>query len=435
MTYTHSSVPPSGQAITAQNGVLNVPDRPIIPFIEGDGIGVDIWPAARRVLDAAVQQAYHGARQVAWMEVFAGLKANQRFDTWLPDETLQAFAEFKVGIKGPLTTPVGGGMRSLNVALRRQLDLYVCLRPVRWFEGVPAPVLRPLDVDMVIFRENTEDLYAGIEFELGTTEHAKFIALLREQFPQDYARLRFPGTSGIGIKPVSREGSQRLVRAAIRWAIDNNRRSVTLVHKGNIMKYTEGAFRSWGYDLAESEFGEQVYTQRQWERTRAEKGEAAANAARQAALEDGCIPVKDIIADAMFEAAITRPAEFDVLATTNLNGDYLSDALAAQVGGIGIAPGANINYESGMAVFEATHGTAPTIAGQNRANPCSLILSGEMLLRYLGWGEAADLALHGIQGAMADRQLTFDLYSLVNGGELVGTAAFGEAVVEHMIED
>jgi len=435
MTYTISQIPPSGQPITAKNGVLSVPARPIVPFIEGDGIGVDVWPAARRVLDAAVQQAYRGARQIAWMEVFAGLKASQRFDAWLPDETLQALAEFKVSIKGPLTTPVGGGMRSLNVALRRQLDLYVCLRPVRWFEGVPAPVKRPQDVDMVIFRENTEDLYAGIEFELGTPENARFKSLLREHFPEDYARLRFPDSSGIGVKPVSREGSQRLVRAAIRWAIDNDRRSVTLVHKGNIMKYTEGAFRNWGYDLAESEFDERVYTQREWERTRTEKGEAAANAERQAALENGCMPVKDIIADAMFEAAITRPAEFDVLATTNLNGDYLSDALAAQVGGIGIAPGANINYETGVAVFEATHGTAPTIAGQDRANPCSLILSGEMLLRYLGWGEAADLVMRGIQGAMAARQLTFDLYGLVNGAELLGTSAFGGAVIRQMSGD
>jgi isocitrate dehydrogenase len=435
MPTINSQIPPSGQTITVLNGALSVPDHPIVPFIEGDGIGVDVWPAARRVIEAAVQRAYGGARQVAWMEVFAGQKANQRFGSWLPDETLQAFAEFKVGIKGPLTTPVGGGMRSLNVALRRQLDLYVCLRPVRWFEGVPAPVVHPQDVDMVIFRENTEDLYAGIEFELGTPENARFKSLLREHFPQDYERMRFPDSSGIGIKPVSRQGSQRLVRAAIRWAIDNNRRSVTLVHKGNIMKYTEGAFRNWGYDLAESEFGEQVYTHRQWERTRAEKGEAAANAGRQAALEDGCIPVNDIIADAMFEAAITRPAEFDVLATTNLNGDYLSDALAAQVGGIGIAPGANINYETGVAVFEATHGTAPTLAGQDKANPSSLILSGEMLLRYLGWSEAAGLVLGGIQGAMGARQFTFDLHGLVEGADLLGTSAFAGAVIQHMIGD
>ncbi len=435
MSYTLSQIPPAGQAITVQNGVLSVPDRPIIPFIEGDGIGVDVWPAARRVLEAAVQQAYHGARQVAWMEVFAGQKVSQRFDAWLPDETLKALAEFKVGIKGPLTTPVSGGIRSLNVALRRQLDLYVCLRPVRWFQGVPAPVRRPQEVDMVIFRENTEDLYAGIEFELGSPENAQFKALLHEHFPQDYARLRFPDSSGMGVKPVSREGSQRLVRAAIRWALDNHRRSVTLVHKGNIMKYTEGAFRNWGYDLAESEFGERVYTQRQWERSQAEQGETAANAQRQVALEDGCLPVKDIIADAMFEAAITRPAEFDVLATTNLNGDYLSDALAAQVGGIGIAPGANINYESGVAVFEATHGTAPTLAGLDKANPCSLILSGEMLLRYLGWSEAADRVLGGVQGAISARQLTFDLAGLVEGATLLGTAAFAGAVIQHMIED
>jgi isocitrate dehydrogenase len=432
MPTTNSQIPPSGQAIAVQNGRLSVPEHPIIPFIEGDGIGVDVWPAARRVLDAAVQIAYRGTRQVAWIEVFAGQKSSQRLGTWLPDETLQAFAEFKVGIKGPLTTPVGGGMRSLNVALRRQLDLYVCLRPVRWFKGVPAPVLHPQNVDMVIFRENTEDLYAGIEFELGSPENTQFKALLKEHFPQDYARLRFPDSSGIGIKPVSKEGSQRLVRAAIRWALDNDRRSITLVHKGNIMKYTEGAFRNWGYDLAESEFDDRVYTYRTWERTKAEKGEAAANAERQAALEDGCIPVKDIIADAMFEAAITRPAEFDVLATTNLNGDYLSDALAAQVGGIGIAPGGNINYETGVAVFEATHGTAPTIAGQDKANPCSLILSGEMLLRYLGWNEAADLVLTGLEGAIAARQLTFDLHALVDGAHLVGTAAFAGAVIQQM---
>ena len=433
MSYTLSQIPPFGQPITAQNGVLTVPDCPILPFIEGDGIGADVWPATQRVLDAAVQRAYNGARKVAWMEVFAGLKASQRFNNWLPDETLQAFAEFKVGIKGPLTTPVGGGIRSLNVALRRQLDLYVCLRPVRWFEGVPAPVRRPQEVDVVIFRENTEDLYAGIEFELGTPENTQFKTLLYEHFPQDYARLRFPDSSGFGVKPVSREGTQRLVRAAIRWALDNDRRSVTLVHKGNIMKYTEGAFRNWGYDLAESEFDERVYTQRQWERSKAEKGETVANTERQAALEDGCMPVKDIIADAMFEAAITRPAEFDVLATTNLNGDYLSDALAAQVGGIGIAPGANINYETGVAVFEATHGTAPTLAGQDKANPCSLILSGEMLLRYLGWNEAADLTLRGIQGAIAAHQLTFDLHGLVDGADLLGTSAFAGAVIQHMI--
>jgi isocitrate dehydrogenase len=432
MTYTLSTVPEQGEAITFANGVLRVPAHPIIPYIEGDGIGADIWPAARAVLDAAVQAAYGWRRRIEWMEVFAGKKFSQHFNAWLPEETLQAFKEFRVGIKGPLETPVGGGMRSLNVALRRELDLYVCLRPVRWFQGVPSPVRHPEAVDMIIFRENTEDLYAGIEFEEGSADNILFKDLLKEHFPKDYARLRFPETSGIGIKPVSREGSQRLVRAAIQWALANQRHSLTLVHKGNIMKFTEGAFRNWGYDVAENEFAGQVYTHRQWDRTKSLKGEPAANAEQQAALQAGRLLVKDIIADAMFEAALTRPQEFDVLATTNLNGDYLSDALAAQVGGIGIAPGANINFESATAVFEATHGTAPTLAGQDKANPSSLILSGEMLLRYLGWGKAADRVVQGIEGAITARRLTFDLAVQVEDATLVSTTDFAAAVVQHM---
>jgi isocitrate dehydrogenase len=432
MKTTLNSLPESGEAISLADGKLNVPAHPIIPFIEGDGIGADVWPVAQRVLNAAVEQSYLGARRIAWMEIFAGQKASLRCGSWLPDETLQAFKTCRVGIKGPLGTPVGGGMRSLNVALRRELDLYVCLRPIRWFQGVPSPVVAPHNVDMVVFRENTEDLYAGIEFEQGSPDNLRFKTLFQEHFPQDYARMRFPDSSGIGIKPVSREGSQRLVRSALRYALANRRRSLTLVHKGNIMKYTEGAFRGWGYDLAESEFAGQVYTQRQFEHTKAGQGETVAEAERQAALASGKLPVKDIIADAMFEAALTRPAEFDVLATTNLNGDYLSDALAAQVGGIGIAPGANINYETGAAVFEATHGTAPTIAGQDKANPCSLILSGEMLLRYLGWGEAADRVVRGVEGAIASRALTADLFALVEGGALLKTSEFGEVVVKKM---
>ena len=432
MTYTLSTVPEQGEAISFANGALRVPAHPIIPYIEGDGIGADIWPAARSVLDAAVQSAYGWRQRIEWMEVFAGKKSSQRFNAWLPEETLQAFKEFRIGIKGPLETPVGGGMRSLNVALRRELDLYACLRPVRWFQGVPSPVRHPESVNMTIFRENTEDLYAGIEYEEGSDENLLFKNLLKEHFPKDYARLRFPESSGIGIKPISREGSQRLVRAAIQWALVNQRHSLTLVHKGNIMKFTEGAFRSWGYDTAENEFEGQVYTHRQWERTKTLKGEDAANAEQQAALQAGRLMVKDIIADAMFEAALTRPQEFDVLATTNLNGDYLSDALAAQVGGIGIAPGANINYENGTAVFEATHGTAPSIAGQDKANPCSLILSGEMLLRYLGWGKAADRVVTGIEGAIAARRLTFDLAALVEGATLVSTTGFAAAIVEQL---
>jgi isocitrate dehydrogenase len=427
-----SQVPAEGEKIGIQNGSLQVPDRPIIPFIRGDGTGPDIWRASQRVLDAAVEHAYGGRRAFAWMEVFAGETAYERFHDWLPKETLEAFQEFRVGIKGPLTTPIGGGIRSLNVALRKSLDLYVCLRPIRYYRGVPSPVRHPEDVDMVIFRENTEDLYSGIEFEMGTPANARLRAWLEKEFPQEFAKIRFPESSGFGLKPISREGTERLVRAALRYAVDNGRKSVTLVHKGNIMKFTEGAFRNWAYALAEREFGDRTYTWAEYDRTKAEKGEAAADAEQKAALQAGRILVKDVIADIVFQQALTRPREFDVLATMNLNGDYLSDALAAQVGGIGIAPGGNINYVTGAAIFEATHGTAPKYAGQDRVNPGSVILSGEMMLRYLGWVEAADLIVRGMEGAIAAKTVTYDFHRLMEGATLVKTSEFGEAVVRHM---
>ncbi|QYK51228.1 MAG: NADP-dependent isocitrate dehydrogenase [Anaerolineales bacterium] len=432
MTYSIIQVPSGGAKISINNGVLNVPDNPIIPFIEGDGTGRDIWRASVRVLDAAVEKAYGGARKLHWMEVYAGEKAFNQFQSWLPEETLQAFREFLVGIKGPLTTPIGGGMRSLNVALRKELDLYVCQRPVRWFEGVPSPVKRPQDVDMVVFRENTEDIYTGIEFENGSEDNKKFKEIFQQAFPKEYAKIRFPDSAGIGLKPVSVEGTERLVRAAIRWALDNKRKNVTLVHKGNIMKFTEGAFRNWGYDLAEREFGDQVYTWQTWERTKAEQGEEAANAEQDAALKAGKLLIKDVIADIVFQQTITRATDFDVLATMNLNGDYLSDALAAQVGGIGIAPGGNINFVTGHAVFEATHGTAPKYADKDMVNPGSVILSGEMMLRYMGWGEAADKVITGIEGAIGAKTVTYDFHRLMEGATKLSTSAFGDAVIAHM---
>lgn len=431
-TFTIARVPAGGQKIHMENGALIVPDHPIIPFIEGDGIGADIWNATRRIIDAAVMRAYGGRRKIAWMEVFAGQKSHDRFETWLPDETIETYREFVVGIKGPLTTPIGGGIRSLNVALRKELDLYACVRPVRWFPGLPSPVKHPELVDMVTFRENTEDLYAGIEFEYGSEENERFMRVLREQFPREFERIRFPATSGIGIKPISEEGSKRLVRAAIRWAVDNKRRSVTLVHKGNIMKYTEGAFRNWGYEVAESEFSDSVWTHRQWQRVREAQGEEAANREQHEALSLGKVLVKDMIADIIFEQTITRTDAFDVLATTNLNGDYLSDALAAQVGGVGIAPGGNINYETGVAIFEATHGTAPDIANQDRANPCSLLLSSEMMLRYMGWRDAADRIDRGIKAAVASRKVTFDLHRLMDHATLLKTSEFADAIISYM---
>lgn len=424
--------PKDGEKIVIRNGRLQVPDYPIIPFIEGDGTGPDIWRASVRVLDASVQKAYGRKRALKWMEVYAGEKSFQLLNTWLPEGTVQAFREYLVGIKGPLTTPIGGGIRSLNVALRQTLDLYACVRPVRWYKGVPSPVKHPEKVDAVIFRENTEDIYAGIEFEEGSTAVKKFLALFKENFPKEYGRIRFPETSGIGIKPVSREGSERLIRAAIQYAIANKRRSVTLVHKGNIMKFTEGAFRNWGYALAEQEFKDQTYTWTQWERTKAAKGEEAANAEQKAALGSGKILIKDAIADITLQQILTRPTEFDVIASMNLNGDYLSDALAAQVGGLGIAPGGNINYITGHAIFEATHGTAPKYANLDKVNPGSVILSGEMMLRYLGWIEAADLINKGMDGAIESKTVTYDFARLMEGAKEVKCSQFGDAVIAHM---
>ncbi len=424
--------PLSGSKITIENGQLQVPDNPIIPFIEGDGIGPDVWRASSRVLDAAVAKAYGGQRVINWMEVYAGEKANELTGSWLPDATLDACREYMVAMKGPLTTPIGGGIRSLNVALRQILDLYVCLRPVRWFEGVPSPVKRPDLVDMVIFRENTEDIYCGIEFEQGTDENARFLKMFEENFPDLYKKIRFPATSGIGIKPVSQEGTSRLIRGAIEYAIANDRKSVTVVHKGNIMKFTEGAFRNWAYELAESEFQEQTYTWDQWERTRAEKGNQAANDEQKAALDGGKILIKDAIADITLQQVLTRPDEFDVIATMNLNGDYLSDALAAQVGGIGIAPGGNINYDTGHAIFEATHGTAPKYAGLDKVNPGSVLLSGEMMLRYLGWTEAADIVIAAVDKTISDKIVTYDFARLMEGATEVKCSEFADAMIERI---
>ncbi|MCB9544136.1 MAG: NADP-dependent isocitrate dehydrogenase [Myxococcales bacterium] len=408
-----------GQKITLDaSGKLVVPHDPIIPFIEGDGTGPDIWAASVRVMDAAVQKAYGGERKIVWREVLAGEKAFETTGDWLPEATLDAFRDLLVGIKGPLTTPVGGGIRSLNVALRQILDLYVCLRPVRWFQGVPSPVKRPDLTDMVIFRENSEDIYAGIEFQAGTPEAEKFGALLRETFPKAFGKVRFPETTGYGVKPTSREGTERLVRAAIQYAIDNGRSSVTLVHKGNIMKFTEGAFRDWGYALAQSEFGAKELDGGPWCTLTAPDGRE--------------IVIKDVIADAFLQQILTRPAEYDVIATMNLNGDYISDALAACVGGIGIAPGGNINYATGHAIFEATHGTAPKYAGQDKVNPGSVILSGEMMLRYLGWTEAADLIIKGVDGAIGAKTVTYDFHRLMEGATLRKCSEFGDDIISHM---
>jgi isocitrate dehydrogenase len=432
MPYQHAQVPQDGERLRFSGGELDVPDHPIIPFIEGDGTGPDIWRAAVRVLDAAIEKAYRGRRKIAWMEVFAGEKAFNRFGSWLPEETLEAFREFQVGIKGPLTTPVGEGFRSLNVAVRKALDLYACVRPVRYFEGVPSPVARPQEVDMVVFRENTEDLYAGVEFEEGTEENTEFREWLRARFPSRFERVRFPESSGFAVKPISREGTQRLVRAAMHCILEEGRKSLTLVHKGNILKHTEGAFRRWGYELIETEFADQTYTWMQWQRTAREQGEEAAFAEQEAALLAGKILVKDVIADIAFQQTLTRPREFDVLATMNLNGDYLSDALAAQVGGIGIAPGANINFQTGHAVFEATHGTAPKYADKDIVNPGSVILSGEMMLRFLGWREAAQLVILGMEGAIRARTVTYDFHRLMDYGTLVKCSEFADSVIRHM---
>tara|TARA_B100002051_G_scaffold33528_1_gene26543 strand:+ start:13458 stop:14711 length:1254 start_codon:yes stop_codon:yes gene_type:complete len=414
------------------NGKLLVPDYPVIPFIEGDGIGPDIWKASVRVFDAAVEKAYSGERKIDWLEAYAGEKAFNKFNNWLPDETIEQCREYLVSIKGPLTTPIGGGMRSLNVALRQLLDLYVCLRPVRWYKGVPSPVKSPENVNMVIFRENTEDIYAGIEFEEGTKSNQKFLSLFKESFPEEYSKIRFPESSGIGIKTVSIEGSERLLRSAFEYAIENKRKSVTFVHKGNIMKYTEGAFRNWGYELAEREFGDHVYTWDQWERTKAEKGEDAANQEQSEAIESGAILVKDAIADITLQQVLTRPSEFDVIATMNLNGDYLSDALAAQVGGIGIAPGGNLNYITGHAVFEATHGTAPKYTDLDKVNPGSVILSGEMMLRYMGWSEAADLIVQSMDATIQKKTVTYDFARLMGNIEPIKCSEFGDELIKNM---
>jgi isocitrate dehydrogenase len=410
--------PPGGGKISIKSGKLNVPDNPVLPFIRGDGTGPDIWAASERVFDAAVQKAYGGKRQVVWFETFAGEASKNKFDTWLPDDTVEAFKEYLVGIKGPLTTPVGGGIRSLNVALRQMLDLYVCLRPVQYFKGVPSPVKRPEKVDMVIFRENTEDIYAGIDYQAGTPEAKKLLDFIQRELPAAFKKIRFGGEAGdqvgIGIKPVSRPGSERLARAALEYAVRNKRKSVTLVHKGNIMKYTEGAFRDWGYDLAKREFGAVELDGGPWCKT-----------------PQGIV-IKDAIADITLQQVLTRPDDFDVIATLNLNGDYLSDALAAQVGGIGIAPGGNINYVTGHAIFEATHGTAPKYANQDKVNPGSVVLSGEMMFRYLGWTEVADMIIKGLNGAISSKRVTYDFARLMDGATEIKCSEFGDNIIQHM---
>ena len=465
--YQHIKVPKDGAKITMSSSkALNVPDNPIIPFIEGDGTGRDIWRASVRVFDAAVEKAYKGKRKIHWMEVYAGEKAFKEFKNWLPDETVQAFTEFLVGIKGPLTTPIGGGFRSLNVTLRILLDLYVCLRPVRYYQGVPSPVKHPEYVDMVIFRENTEDIYTGIEFIQGTEENRKFKSLMKENFPKEFAKIRFPETAGIAIKPVSIEGTERLVRAAIKWSLANHRKNVNFVHKGNIMKYTEGAFKDWGYALGKREFRNDVVTERETWILGNKEHKPNISAEENAKLIDpgydmmspaqqndikkeveealklwpthgegkwkNKLLLKDSIADVSLQFVLIRPRDYDVIATLNLNGDYLSDALAAQVGGIGIAPGANINYDTGHAIFEATHGTAPKYADLDKVNPGSVILSGEMMLRFMGWGEAADLIIKGLEGAIANKTVTYDFERLMPGAKLVSCSGFGDEIIKNM---
>ncbi len=417
MSYLHLASPESGEVIQFSNGTLQVPHHPIIPFIEGDGIGPDIWAAARHVLDSAVQHAYANQRSIHWFEIYAGDKAQRKFNEWLPEDTLQAIREFRIAIKGPLTTPVGGGIRSLNVALRQKLDLYACVRPTRYFSGVPSPVRNPEDIDMIIFRENSEDIYAGIEFEKGAEENQRFQDLFRNTFPDRFAKIRFPESSGIGIKPISEEGTERIVRAAIEYALIRRKPSVTLVHKGNIMKFTEGGFRDWGYRIAADQFGAVPLDGGPWHVVRRDGHE---------------LIIKDVIADAFLQQILTRPKEYSVIATMNLNGDYISDALAAQVGGIGIAPGANINYDTGLALFEATHGTAPKYAGLDKVNPSSVLLSGEMMLRHLGWGEAADAVIHAVEKTIAQKRVTYDFHRLMEGATLLSCSQFGRALVDNL---
>ena len=420
MSYKHIKVP-DGEKITIKDGVLNVPNNPIVAFIEGDGTGADIWASSQRVLDAAVAKAYNGEKKISWMEVYAGDKANEVYGeiVWLPDETIDALNEYLVSIKGPLTTPIGGGIRSINVAIRQRMDLYACVRPVRYFDGVPSPVKNPQDVDMIIYRENTEDIYAGIEFLEGAEDTKEFLNYIKENYPDRYSKIRFPETSGIGIKPVSKEGTQRLVKAAIEYAIDNDKDSVTLVHKGNIMKFTEGAFRDWGYEVADEDYGATVIGEGPWRSMKNPKTGKE-------------MIIKDVIADAMLQQILLRPKEYGVLATLNLNGDYISDALAAQVGGIGIAPGANINYITGRAVFEATHGTAPKYTGMDKVNPSSVILSGVMMFRHMGWNEAADLIEKSISKTISNKTVTYDFERLMDGATLLKCSEFGDALIENM---
>ncbi len=420
----------TGSAITIKRGKLKVPNDPIIPFIEGDGTGADIWASAVRVLDAAVEKAYKGKKKIIWKEVLAGEKAFNKTGNWLPDETLSEIDKYKVAIKGPLTTPVGGGIRSLNVALRQQLDLYACVRPVRWFKGVPSPVKEPGLVDMVIYRENTEDIYAGIEFLSGTPEAAKMLNFLQNEM--GVKKIRFPKTSSFGVKPVSKEGTERLVRAALEYTFKNNRKSLTIVHKGNIMKFTEGKFKDWAYELAEKEYGDRVFTWAEYERIKADKGEEIANKAQATALAAGKLLVKDAIADAFLQQILLRPAEYDMIATLNLNGDYVSDALAAQVGGIGIAPGANINYMTGHAIFEATHGTAPKYAGKDMVNPSSVILSGVMMFEYMGWDRAAKLIVKGLERSIKKKRVTYDFERLMKGATKLKCSEFGDEIISNM---
>ena len=431
---TKVNIPNSGSKIRMDNNKLVVPDNPIIPFIEGDGIGADIWASAQRVIDSAVSKAYNNTKSIHWLEVYAGDKANEVYgpNTWLPEETLDLINEYLVAIKGPLTTPIGGGIRSINVALRQRLDLYVCLRPVMWFENVPSPVKEPQKIDMAIFRENTEDIYSGIEFRANSDDTKRFLKLLEENFNERYKKIRFPESSGIGLKPVSKEGTQRLVWDAIEYAINNNRKSVTLVHKGNIMKFTEGGFKYWGYKIAEKKFSDKVFTWRQYDKIVEAEGKEAADHAQDTAVANGKVIIKDVIADAFLQQILTRPEDYDVIATMNLNGDYISDALAAQVGGIGIAPGANINYITGKALFEATHGTAPKYAGQDKVNPSSVILSGEMMLRHLGWNEAADLITSAMNLTFQQKKVTYDFERQMDGATLVKCSEFGDVLISNM---